>query len=168
MCLEDWYPYIFISSFGLHTMNHLHTAANVVITCYHWWLFNRNSEMYTWHYFVSICLRETCTRHKGHVSFSFKHLSKTFWSSIYLTSEASKLCRNTHTLSHQEVTKLLDGHTNWNGLPLLCYKIIQYQISWKCIQTLLDVTHIQMDKFIFNKHSAEMWTNLKIYYTDAK
>ena len=45
---------------------------------------------------------------------------KHFWSSIYLTSYALELCRNTHRLSHKVVSKLLDEHTNWNGLPFFC------------------------------------------------
>lgn len=93
---------------------------------------------------------------------------KRFWSSIYLTGYASKLCRNTHRLSHKVVSKLTEEHTNWNGLPFFCCKIIQYLISWICIRSSQDVTHIQIDKVIFNKHSAEMWTNLKIYYNNSK
>jgi len=63
-------------------------------------------------------------------------------------------------------------HIKWSLICLMniqtgmachfCCKIIQYQISWICIQSCQDVTHIQIDKVIFNKHSAEMWTNLKI------
>lgn len=102
------------------------------------------------HYFVCLCFIETCTRLKGHVSFSFKHLCpKCFWSSIYLTSYVPKLCRNTHKLSCQVVTKLTEEHTHWNGLPFSVLKLsnIKFHENVFRVPKILH-THTHTDRWI--------------------